>query len=121
MKYGYFALVRLLLLAFLFFPSIGASGQPAGPSQKPEVMSIWRARRTLTAAADFNPDRFLSKAFLVNGANFRFTPDTLEFDEISAKYGTRHSKLDLKTLDPLTAKCEPYEAHFFPCTVPTAG
>ena len=121
MKHGYAAFVRYICLAFLLSASIGASGQTAGSSQKAEAMSIWRARRTVTAAAVFDPG-LVSEVSRVNGASFLYTPDTLEFDEVSSKFGTRHSNLDLKTLDPLSGTCKAtFTASRFYCWVRTSG
>ncbi len=124
MKHGYMAFVCSSLVAFLLHPAIGAFGQAAGASKNIEIMSVLRARRTVTAAAVFHPDRYHPKDFwyqsdrhfLVYGTSFRFTYDALEFDEVSVKLGTRHSSLDLKTLVPMSATCEdPTYYSSFPC------
>jgi hypothetical protein len=106
MKRAFDILTRLTLVVAPLFPLMEASGQPASAPPKEEPMSIWRARRTLTTATDrSDPGIYRSNVFLVDGSTFRFTPETLEFDEVSVKAGARHSKLDLRSLDPISATC----------------
>ena len=58
--------------------------------------------------------------FAAQGASFRFTPDAIEYDEVSVKLGTRHSRLDLTTLVPMYATCEDVRVYdYFPCHLQT--
>jgi hypothetical protein len=111
----------LALLVSPLFPMMVASGQPASTPAKHELMSIWRARRilaTMTALHDLN--RYRKNFSLVDGSTFRFTADTLEFDEVSVGAGARHSKLDLRRLDPLSAKCSSkVRGRIYSCEVKT--
>jgi len=88
----------LAIIALLMSPALGPMAHAQAPAHKPNEMSIWQARRTLTT----KPNKVK-----VNGwyGPIRFSPDSFEYDVMNSKKVPETVKVDLVTAPVVITNC----------------
>ena len=101
-------LVVLSVLILLFMPVIKAADTTKKLPPRADSMSVWQARRNIVAGAKYAMVRVSTLHFgRIDRSSIRFTPDSFEFDALNSKNDRQHFKVDLKTLETVSIKCNP--------------
>ena len=79
------------VIALLLSPALGTVAQAQAPAYKPNEMSIWQARRTLTTKPNkvkvngwYSPIRFSANSFEYDVMNSKKVPETVKVDLVTA-------------------------------------
>lgn len=92
---------KKLICSTLLVLSLSMLAQAQQTEENPEAMSLWQTRRTL-------PDntKYLQwRRGEIQPASFRFTAESIEFDIVRPKGQTEHFKIDLRTFEAVSIKC----------------
>jgi tetratricopeptide (TPR) repeat protein len=99
----------LVVLVFLLIPGVKASGQTQNAQSPPDEISVRQARRAIVSAGKyagaFHPANFAFHYFSVNPSSLVLTLDSLDFDATNKKKETKHFRINLKSIEKLSAIC----------------
>ncbi len=91
---------RLAVCSLLLLPLLNAQDKPNESLSPGNSMTIWQARRAVVASLTAPG---MSSHFAADRDTIRFTLDSIELDGNRRGKDTGHFKIDLKTLEPVSA------------------
>lgn len=101
-------LLALPVLILLLFPIIAIAQSAANPVSDSQSMTVWQARRAIVEG-QFVRGVVKHHLFSVEGKSFHFTGDGIEFDVNSPSGDTQRYRIDLKSVEEVSFKCQPAE------------